>query len=107
MAAIAEGRVKEAELGATMASLLDTGFNKLARWAKALREVARVSAGHASAAVQLIEQSLHSNPAPRDISTFLEALPELLSETGSKLGDPSACGYIAALTAGGKTAKLV
>jgi hypothetical protein len=109
VAAIAEGRLNVAELGATMARLLDTGFNKLARWAKALREVARVSAGHARAAAQLIERSFHGDPAkaPRDISAFLESLVELLSETGSRLSDPSARSYLAALTTGGKTAKLV
>jgi hypothetical protein len=109
IAAIGEGRLDVAELGSAMARLLDTGINKFARWAKSLREAARVSPAHARAVTDLLAQALHGDPAkaPRDISSLLELLFELLSETGDKLNDGRARDYLAALPFGGKTAKLL
>jgi hypothetical protein len=109
IAAISEGRVNMDELGSAMSRLLDTGVNKLARWAKSLREVSRVSGDHATTCAELIMRSLHGDPtkAPRDISMVLELLFELISETGGKLDDARTKNYLAGLTAGGKTAKLV
>jgi hypothetical protein len=109
IAAITEGRVKVDELGGTMSRLLDTGINKFARWAKVLRDVARVSEEHTTVVAELMTCALHGDPAkaPRDINVLLEMLYELLSETGGKLNDARAKEYLAALKAGGKTAKLV
>ncbi len=109
IAAIAEGRFNVGELGGTMARLLETGLGKFARWAKGLREVARVSAEHAGAVADLITRALHGDPAraPKEISALLEALFELLCEIGQKLDDPQARVYLKALPVGGKTAKLV
>jgi len=108
VAAIADGRLAVNELGSAMARLLDTGINKFARWAKALREVARVSPAHVQAVAVLLAHSLHGDPAraPRDIGALLELLFELLSETGGKLSDVAARDYLAALSFGGKTARL-
>lgn len=108
IAAISEQRLDVNELGSAMARLLDSGFNKFARWAKSLREAARVSPAHARSAAELLAQMFHGDPqkAPRDISALLELLFELLSETGEKLNDTRAREYIAALPFGGKTAKL-
>jgi hypothetical protein len=109
IAAVPEGRVNVEELGSAMARLLDTGVNKLARWAKALREVSRISSDHARVTADVIARMLHEDPtkAPRDIGALLELLFELLSETGSKLNDARTRTYLAGLTAGGKTKKLV
>lgn len=109
IAAISEERVNLDELGSTMSRLLDTGVNKLARWAKALRDVSRVSGDHAKISAELITRTLHGDPtkAPRDVSTLLELLFELLSETNGKLDDACSRKYLAGLTTGGKTGKLV
>lgn len=109
IAAISEGRLNLDELGDTMARLLATGINKFARWAKVLREVARISPEHTRVAADLITRALRGDPskAPRDISALLELLFELLSETDSNLKDQQARDFIAGLKAGGKTAKLV
>lgn len=108
IAAISERRLDVNELGGAMARLLDSGFNKFARWAKSLREAARVSPAHARSVLDLLAQTFHGDPskAPRDTSALLELLFELLSETGGKLNDARARDYIAALPFGGKTAKL-
>ena len=108
IAAITEGRLNVDELGQTMSRLLDTGINKFARWAKALRDVARISPRHARASANLIAQALHGDPAkaPRDISALLELLFELMSETNGRFDDPKARNYVQSLKAGGKTAKL-
>lgn len=108
IAAIAEGRLNMDELGQTMSRLLDTGINKFARWAKALRDVARISPRHARASADLITQALHGDPAkaPRDISALLELLFELMSETNGRFDDQKARDYVHSLKAGGKTAKL-
>lgn len=108
VAAIAETRLDVNELGGAMARLLDTGINKFARWAKSLREVARVSPAHARAVADLLAHALHGDPskAPRDINALLELLFELLSEIGGKLDDQRARDYLDALPAGGKTARL-
>jgi len=109
IAVITDGRLVPAELGATLSRLLDTGFNKLCRWAKSLGEVARVSAGHAAAVAALLQHALAGDPkqAPRDTSALLELLVELQSQTGTPLQVPATRTYLAALTAGGKTARLV
>ncbi len=109
IAATTEGRLDTVELGATMACLLDTGNNKFARWAKALREVGRVSSRHASIAADLLQLVLHGDPlkAPRDLNALLELLLELLSETGRRLTDAKARSYLSSLSTGGKTAKLI
>lgn len=109
IAAITDGRLDKSELGAAMARLLETGFNKFARWAKALREVARVSSVHAGVAADLIQLALHGDArkAPRDLAMLLEVLVELLSESGRRLGDRTALEYLASLAVGGKTARLV
>lgn len=109
IAAIGEGRLNVEELGGTMARLLDTGLSKFVRWAKGLREVGRVSPRHAQAVGDLIARALHGDPAcaPRDVSALLEVLFELRSEIGGGLNDARAREYLAGLTAGGKTGKLV
>ncbi|HWQ91585.1 MAG TPA: DUF6493 family protein [Clostridia bacterium] len=109
IAAISEGRVNVEELGHTMSRLLETGINKFARWAKVLRDVARISPEHTRVAADLITRALRGDPskAPRDISALLELLFELMSETESHLKDQEAKNYLAGLKAGGKTAKLV
>jgi hypothetical protein len=109
IAAINEGRINVEELGHTMSRLLETGMNKFARWAKVLREVARISPEHARVATDLIARALRGDPskAPRDISALLELLFELLSETDSTLKDQAARDYLAGLKAGGKAARLV
>jgi hypothetical protein len=109
IAAIAEGRLDPDELGATMARLLDTGLGKFARWAKGLREVARVSREHAHAVADLITRAFHGDPAqaPKELSALLEVLFELLCETGGRLDDSKARAYLEALSTGGKTRKLV
>lgn len=108
IAAISEGRMNLNELGGAMSRLLDSGSNKFARWAKALREVSRISPVHASTTVDLISRMLHGDPdtAPRDVSTLLELLFELLNETGGRVTDQPARNYLSALKTGGKTAKL-
>lgn len=108
IAAIAEGRLNVEELGGTMAKLLETRLSKFVRWAKGLREVARISPEHARAAADLIARSLHGDPscAPRDVSALLEVLLELRSEIGGGLNDARATKYLEGLTSGGKTKKL-
>jgi hypothetical protein len=108
IAAIGEGRLDVNELGPTMARLLDTGTNKFSRWARTMRETARVSPAHTRTVADLLARTLHGDPAkaPRDVSALLDLLFELLSETGDKLNDDHARDYLAALPFGGKTAKL-
>ena len=90
-----------------MTQLLDTGLSKFTRWAKGLRDVARVSPKHTRAAAELIARSLHGDAscAPRDVGTLLEVLLELRSEIGGGLDDARAREYLAALTAGGRLGK--
>ena len=92
-----------------MSQLLATGINKFARWAKSLREAARISPSHAAQISELLRQSLRGDPAkgPRDIHALLELFVELLAETGSSVNDTQARDYLCGITAGGRTAKLV
>jgi hypothetical protein len=108
IAAISEGRLNVDALGETMSRLLATGINKFARWAKALRDVARISPEHTRASAALITRALRgdASKAPRDISALLELLHELLSEMDTKLTDVPAREHLSGLTAGGKTGKL-
>jgi hypothetical protein len=108
IAAISEGRLNVTELGHAMSRLWDTGINRFARWAKGLRDVARVSPTHAREATQLITQVLHGDPSksPRDVSALLELLFELLNEINGRIDDQAARDYLQSLKAGGKTGKL-
>lgn len=109
IASIQERRLPVEAAGATMARLLDTGFNKLTRWAKALGEVARVTPDHARCTAELLQHVLHADPtkAPRDVSALLELLLELLCELHEPLRDLEARRFLSGLTTGGKTAKIV
>jgi hypothetical protein len=109
IAAISHDRLKAGPLGATMSRLLDTGTNKFARWSKSLAQAARVSPIHAAAVCELLQQTLQGDPAkaPRDVSALLELLVELLSEPGRAPIHPQTRDYLAGLSAGGKTARLV
>src|ERR1700759_3117771 len=108
IAAISEGRVNVTELSHAMSRLWDTGINRFARWAKGLRDVARISPMHAKEVTLLITQVLHGDPSksPRDVSALLELLFELLSETGFRVDDQKTRIYIQSLKAGGKAGKL-
>lgn len=108
IALVADGRLDPESLGVTMSRLLDTGFNKLTRWAVSLGEVARVSPAHARAIADLLGRLLQANPAnaPRDLGAVLELYYELLSDTGTVPGIPATRTYLAGLKAGGKVARL-
>lgn len=107
IAAITEGRLDSVALGSVMSRLLETGFNPLCRWARGLREVARVSIGHAKAVGVLLINTLQgdSSNAPKDVGILLELLFELVSQTGVKLHD-STRKYLASIKTGGKTGRL-
>lgn len=108
IALVADGRLDVESLGMTMSRLLDTGFNKLTRWAVSLGEVARVSPAHARPVADLLGRVLQGNPAtaPRDLGAVLELYYELLSDTGTVPGIPATRAYLAGLKAGGKVARL-
>lgn len=108
IAAIQDGRLDLPALAETMSKLLATGINKFARWAKTLREAARVSPWHTEQVAKLLTQSLRGDAArtPRDIHAILELLVELLAETGTSLTEPLTRQYVQGINAGGRTAKL-
>jgi len=109
IAAIQDARLNLPALADTMSKLLATGVNKLGRWGKTLREVARVSPLHTARTTDLLQQSLKGDPAkgPRDLHLLLELLVELQAETGATLTDPQARQYVQGIKTGGRTAKLV
>jgi hypothetical protein len=110
IAAIADGRAvaAAAELGATMAFHFHTAGNKVARWAKCLGEVARISDAHARAVGELVQHALRGEPAnaPREMGMLLEVLVEVLSATNMRLNVETARDYLAGFTGSGKPAKL-
>lgn len=108
IAVISDGRLNAELLGATQRRLIETGANCFGRWAKSLRETARVSPTHRDAISDLFQRTLSGDPekTPRDLAALLELLVELLCENGKTLEYESTRAYLSRLTTGGKVGKL-
>ena len=88
IAGIADWRLDGHTLGSMMAQVWPTGLIKMARWAKALADAARVSPLHAQVIFDAIEWSLQgdADTLPRDSHALLDLFKELGVETGSRVG---------------------
>jgi hypothetical protein len=107
-AAITDSRVDLDELAGAMLGitrLVDTSF---VRWATSLRDVARVSRGHAVAIATLVQRILRDTGPrdPKETSALLELLIELLMETGAGVTDPEARAYLSTVQGANRRAKL-
>jgi len=106
-AAVEDGRVDDVDLGEVMSQLLPTGLIKLARWAKALGEVAGVSPLHAYVVRSAIERSLCGNPGKtlHGLHVLLDVLKELVFEAGDRIGSETARAFLRQVKGTGKAAK--
>jgi hypothetical protein len=109
IAAIDDGRIDGPLLGGAMRSLLPTALIKPSRWAKALRDAARVSPLHARIVAHAVQHALGDElvEPPRDLLALLELLKELLIEVGEPVSLTPLRAWLAAWKASGKTAKIV
>jgi hypothetical protein len=109
IAAIDDGRIDGPLLGGAMRSLLPTGLIKPARWAKTLRDAARISALHARIAAHAVQHALRDElrKPPRDLLLLLELLKELLIDVGEPLSVTQLRAWLTGRKASGKTAKVV
>jgi hypothetical protein len=109
IAAIDDGRMDGPLLGGAMRSLLATTLVMPSRWAKTLRDAARVSPLHAWIIAHAIQYALRDPLAepPRDLLALLELLKELLIEVGEPLSLVEMRAWLAGWKASGKTARVV
>jgi hypothetical protein len=109
IAAIDDGRIDSSLLGGAMQSLLPTGLIKPPRWAKTLRDAARVSSLHARIVAHAIQHAVGGELAdpPRDLLTLLELLKELLMEIGEPVSLAATRAWLTGWKASGKTARIV
>ncbi|MES9859245.1 MAG: DUF6493 family protein [Candidatus Thiodiazotropha sp. 4PDIV1] len=107
IACINDGRLDINRLADCMADLLPTGYIKVARWTKTLKDIASVSSIHLSAVVDLIQNMLRHDPddAPRDLGGMLELLYELLVASNGKISNEDAINYLKSNKKGGKQGK--
>ena len=103
-----QGRVNPERLGDALGILMPSGALKAKRVATTLAQVAAVSPAHAQAVTTVIARGLRGDPqhAPRDISSVLSLLHELLSARGGALQDDTARDWLERMSRGGATAKL-
>jgi Family of unknown function (DUF6493) len=109
IAAIDDGRIDGPLLGGAMRSLLPTKLIIPSRWAKTLRDAARVSPSHARVVARALEHALGEElvEPPRDMLALLELLKELLIELGESISLTAARVWLAGWKAAGKSAKVV
>jgi hypothetical protein len=109
IAAIDDGRVDGPLLGGAMRSLLPTSLIKPSRWAKTLRDAARVSPLHARTVAHAVQHALGDElvEPPRDMLALLELLKELLVEVGEPVSVAHTRAWLHGCNASGKTAKVV
>ncbi|HMB75787.1 MAG TPA: DUF6493 family protein, partial [Kiloniellaceae bacterium] len=107
IAAIEDGRMMGAELGATLNDLLRQGIVKPKRWIPRLTAAARVSPLHGQLLRRFLETALAGSAAkpPRDVGAFLELLLELCVESGEAVA-PALATELAGFPGSGKAAKL-
>jgi hypothetical protein len=107
IAAILDGRLDGHKLGSMMARLWPDGLIKMARWAKALADAARVSPLHAQAVFDTIERALQGDAEklPRDCHALFDLFKELGVETGSRVQAEPTRKLLSAIKASGKTGK--
>ena len=89
---ITQDRVDPDQLGAVLATIIESGILKAKRAATTLEEVAQVSPKHAASVRTVVARSLRGDPssAPRDIGSLLSLLHELLLDFGGRLADAEA-----------------
>jgi hypothetical protein len=109
IAAIDDGRIDGALFGGAMRSLLPTGLIKPSRWAKTLRDAARVSPLHALIVAHAVQHALGDELVEplQDMLALLELLKELLIEVGEPVSLTHMRVWLAGWKASGKTAKVV
>jgi hypothetical protein len=109
IAAIDDGRIDGPLLGGAMRSLLPTSLIKPSRWAKTLRDAARVSPLHARIVAHAVQHALDDTFAepPRDMLALLELLKELLIEAGEPVSLTRVRTWLSGWKVSGKTARVV
>ncbi|MBS0204846.1 MAG: hypothetical protein JSS49_18215 [Planctomycetes bacterium] len=106
--AIADGRLNGLDLGEMLRNVLLTGNFKVARWAKALKEIAGPTVLHAHTVSTALARVFTGDTAcgTRDLALLLELLHELTLQTG--LGIPAATrDWLERYVGTGKGAKAV
>jgi hypothetical protein len=106
--AAARGRLPAERLGEALAWVLTTGRVPCGRAAKSLAQAATASARHAAFVADAIEASLCGERArwPRDLLALLELLQELRTRSGTRVTTPAAREFLAAISGGGRAAKV-
>jgi hypothetical protein len=109
IAAVDDGRIDGLLLGRSLRALLASGLVKTARWAKTMRDAARVSPLHARIIAHAIQIALEEGLAepPRDLLVLLELLKELLAEIGEPVSQEPLRTWLAGWKTSGKTGKVV
>jgi hypothetical protein len=109
IAAIEDGRLDAASLGAQMAELLrHEGLLVAGRLAKTLAACVRGGPLHAAVIRRAIELSLRGGPGkmPRDMQTLLQLLHELCVEQAEAVEDVGSRAFLERIGGTGKTARL-
>jgi hypothetical protein len=109
IAAITDGRVGGLTLGPMLAEVAATPGARVARWAKSLAEVARLSERHGAVVAEALEHLAavdpHETVRAQDMAAAMELLYELKVGQGAALTLDSAKTKLAA-AAGGKLGKI-
>ncbi len=107
IAAVEEGRLDGARLGASLAPVLVDNLLVPTRLARALGECARVSTLLQVQVRQALERCLQGDaPGPRGLHAVLELLHELSLESGAAVAAPEARAFLEGFTGGSKAARL-
>ena len=104
-AGIDDGRIEPGPLASVMAAVLQWGRISVARWCRALGDVARISPLHLHVVRGAVEGALgEATPEPRSVAGLVELLHEWAVESDGVIEHPGARQWLASIRGSGKTA---